>query len=237
MEHALVTAADFFRTVVREDFLAAIGMTVFLSLVSGFFAILAGFLSAFMGMSAIRPLRWLSSVYIELFRNTPLLIQLYIYYKGLQSIGIILDPVICGILGLSLYTGAYLSEVFRSGLLSVPANQLDAGLAMGLSRFEAYGLILIPQAFRVILPPLCNQMINLTKNSSLVAFITVEDIFYMVYKGAVDEFQPMKYFVIGAMLYVTLTLTIAAVTQLLDWLIDRRILRFPAIASVQEVAA
>ncbi len=234
MEQFLSTLSNYIETVLQDDFRQAIGTTIYLSSLSSCFAMAIGFLMAFASMSGFTPIRWLANIYVETFRNTPLLIQLYIYYRGLQSIGLILEPITCGILGLSLYTGAYLAEVFRSGLLAIPHKQLDAGLALGLSRFRVYFLILIPQAVRIILPALTNQLINLMKNSSLVAFITVSDIFYMVYVGAVQDFQPMKFFIIGAMIYVSLTLIIASITQLFDWLLDRKILRFPVLINTKD---
>ncbi len=246
METILTTFNGYFMdsidTVLRDDFLEAIWTTIYISSLSSLLAMLIGFLMAFASMTSVsvfgvRFLQWVSRIYVEVFRNTPLLIQLYLYYRGLQSLGIILEPVTCGILGLSLYTGAYLTEVFRSGLLAVPHHQLDAGLALGLGRFRVYFLILIPQAVRIILPALTNQWINLMKNSSLVAFITVSDIFYMVYVGAVQDFKPLKFFIIGAALYVTLTLVIATVVQILDWLLETKKLRFPVLIQSQDLVA
>jgi polar amino acid transport system permease protein len=161
-------------------------------------------------------LQKLATAYVELFRNTPLLIQLYLYYRGLQSIGITLEPEVCGILALSLYTGAYLTEVFRSGIQSIPSQQMDGALALGLNRIQAYLQVLLPQSLRIILPPLGNQLISLTKNSSLVAFITVQDLFLVVYKGAVDEFRPAPYFLEGALIYMSIALFISAVIWIIE---------------------
>jgi polar amino acid transport system permease protein len=202
--------------VIQRDFLEGLLTTLRLSTISAMLALSIGFLMAF---ARISHARWLSGVatgYVELFRNTPLLIQLYLYYRGLQSIGIALAPETCGILALSLYSGAYLTEVFRSGLLAIPTQQTEAGLSLGLSRFKVYWLILIPQAFRLILPAIGNQLISLVKNSSLVAFITVSDLFMVIYKGAVDHFLPIEYFVEGALLYLTVSLGISAFMRLVE---------------------
>ncbi len=231
----LLSLTDYMETVLKADFLQAIWTTVYLSGASALMAMAIGFLMAFASLVNIRFVKGLAQAYIEVFRNTPLLIQLYIYYRGLQSIGVILPPEVCGILGLSLYTGAYLAEIIRSGLLAVPRQQLDSGLSLGFNRFQVYFLILIPQAVRVILPALTNQWINLMKNSSLVAFITVSDIFYMVYVGAVQEFKPLKFFLIGASLYVTLTLLITLMSQIIDWLLASKTLRFPVLVRRQEL--
>lgn len=208
---------DFFNFLLNPDvqfrFLAGLLVTLKISAAAGMAALLIGFAAAFARLS---PNRWLNGVafaYTEAFRNTPLLIQLYIYYRGLQSIGVMLPPEACGILALSLYTGAYLAEVFRSGVLSIPAEQLNAGLSLGLGRFTTYRQVLVPQSLKIILPAIGNQLISLTKNSSLVAFITVADLFHVVYKGAVDYFRPLEYFLEGSALYLAVSLAIAVMIQ------------------------
>ena len=201
---------------VQRPFLDGLLVTLELSATAAVFALLLGWLAAFCRISSIAPLRLFGAGYVSVFRNTPLLIQLYFYYRGLQSIGIVLDPFVCGVLALSLYSGAYLAEVFRAGLLSIPREQTDAGLALGLSRFRVFRMILVPQAFRIVLPEVGNQMISLVKNSSLVAFITVSDLFFIIYKGAVDAFQPVEYFVEGALIYLTISLCISGVIRLLE---------------------
>ncbi len=201
---------------VQGAFLAGLLTTLKLSGMAAVVALMLGFGMAFARMSSNPWLRWPAGLYVELFRNTPLLIQLYLYYRGLQSVGVSLPPETCGVLALALYTGAYLTEVFRSGLLSIPAQQTEAGLSLGLSSFAVYRLILIPQALRLVLPALGNQLISLVKNSSLVAFITVNDLFLVIYKGAVDDFQPVEYFLEGAALYLAVSLCISGVIQWLE---------------------
>ncbi len=207
---------------IQQTFLEGLLTTLRLSAVSAALALTLGFFMAFAKVSSQPWLKWPATAYVELFRNTPLLIQLYLAYRGLQSIGLILSPETCGILALSLYTGAYLTEVFRSGLLAIPAQQTEAGLSLGLGRFNVYRLILLPQAFRLILPALGNQLISLVKNSSLVAFITVSDLFLVIYKGAVDHFQPVEYFMEGAAIYLGVSLAISGGIRLLETLTTRR---------------
>lgn len=201
---------------IQRAFLDGLLTTLHLSALSSVFALAVGFLMAFARITPLWPFRAMAAVYVSVFRNTPLLIQLFLYYRGLQSVGLMLSPLTCGILALSLYTGAYLTEVFRAGMLSVPREQTDAGLSLGLGRFQVYRMILLPQAFRVALPAIGNQMISLMKNSSLVAFITVSDLFFVVYKGAVDHFLPMEYFIEGALLYLLLSLAISGLIRLIE---------------------
>ncbi len=206
---------------VQRAFAEGLFVTLKISVLSAGLAFGIGFLLAFARVSKLRWLSLSAAAYVELFRNTPLLIQLYIYYRGLQSLGVMLPPEVCGVLALSLYSGAYMAEVFRSGLLAIPPEQLDAGLSLGLSRFRAYRMILIPQAFRLVLPALGNQIISLAKNSSLVAFITVNDLFMVIYKGAVDHFMPLEYFVEGAVLYLTVSLGISSLVHWLEAILSQ----------------
>lgn len=196
-------------------------MTLWVSGIAGCLAIAIGLWMAFARSSKNPWLRLPASAYVELFRNTPLLIQLYFFYRGLQSVGLILSPELCGILALSLYTGAYMTDIFRAGFSSVPQQQLDAGLSLGFSRLQTFRLILLPQALPLILPPLGNQLINLTKNSSLLAFITVEELFHVIYNGAVEAFRPMEYFLVGSALYITIALGISSLIHLFESLFQQ----------------
>ena len=154
--------------------------------------------------------------YVEIIRNTPLLIQLYFIYKALPDFGLMLSPIACGILALSLYTGAFISEVLRSGINSVASEQYQASISLGLSKFQTFRLIILPQAIKIIIPPLGSQFINVIKNSSLVSFISVTDLFYGIYKGAVDDFRFFEFFITGALIYMMLTGTVALFTNLFE---------------------
>ena len=198
----------------QQLFFNGLVVTLKLTVLSSVAALIIGLLAAFLRHSPLKLFVMAATMYVELFRNTPLLIQLYVYYRGLQSVGLVLAPEVCGVLALSLYTGAYLAEVFRSGLSAIPQEQHDAGVSLGLNRPLVYQLVLIPQAVRIVLPTVGNQLIALMKNSSLVAFITVGDLFHVIYKGSVDEFRPMEYFLTGAMLYLSVALSIAGLVRL-----------------------
>ena len=197
-------------------------VTITLSAWASFFAVVLGFVCSFLSFFGGPLLKRLVQLYVTLFRNTPLLIQLYLYYRGFQSVGIALSPELCGIIALSLYTGAYLCEVFRAGFEALPAQQSEAALSLGLNRWQSYSLILLPQASKLFLPSLANYLISLVKNSSLVAFISVSDLFYLVYTGAVDQFRPIEFFVIGSILYGSLSLLISLTINGVEWLLGRQ---------------
>jgi polar amino acid transport system substrate-binding protein len=121
-------------------------------------------------------LRWPSLVYVELVRGTPLLIQLFILFYGLPHFGIKLPPLVAAVLGLGLNYAAYEAENYRAGLMAVPPGQMEAALALGLSRAQAIRYVLLPQAWRNILPPVTNDFVSILKDSSLVSIITMVEL-------------------------------------------------------------
>ena len=193
-----------------------IEITLFVSLISSVIAFLIGLAIVFARTAVNGLLNKSGTIYVEIIRNTPLLIQLYFVYKVLPKFDIHLHPISCGIIALSLYTGAYISEVFRSGINSITAEQHQAARGLGLNKFQTFSLVIFPQAIRIIIPPLGSQFINLVKNSSLISFIAVTDVFYVIYKGAVDDFRFLEFFIIGALIYMTLSGFIAVISNLIE---------------------
>jgi len=202
--------------------LEGVKMTVFISGISSIFAFIIALLLVFFRTMGRRCLKCAASGYVEVIRNTPFLIQLYITYKAFPSIGIMLPPIYCGILSLCIYAGAFISEVLRSGINSVAAEQFEASTSLGLNRFQTFTLIIFPQAVRIVIPPLSSQFINIIKNSSLVSFIAVTDLFYRIYKGAVDDFRFFEFFIAGALIYMFLTGILAAGSHLLEHIFSLR---------------
>jgi len=190
--------------------------TFYISSISSVCAFLIGFFIVFLRTMSNSFFKFLAASYVEIIRNTPLLIQLYFIYKIMPDLGLMISPVWCGIIALSLYTGAFISEVLRSGILSVASEQHQASISLGLTNFQAFYLIIFPQAMRIVIPPLGSQFINVIKNSSLVSFISVTDLFYRVYKGAVDDFRFFEFFVTGAIIYMIISGTLASVTHLCE---------------------
>lgn len=151
-------------------------MTLEVSIAGMALAIIVGFTLAIMRVFGAWPLRWLATLYIELVRGTPLLIQLYIIFYGLPNIGINLSPIIAGILGLGLNYAAYEAENYRAGLHAVPRGQMEAARALGMTHIQGLRWVVIPQSFRLVLPPVTNDFISLLKDSSLVSMVTLLDL-------------------------------------------------------------
>ncbi len=147
----------------------------------------------------------LFAFFVEVIRNTPLLIQIYIVYKVLPQLGIVFNPFQSGVLALSIFSGVYISEVLRSGINSVGIEQRESALSLGFNNLSTFYYIIFPQAIKHVISPLGSQFINLIKNSSLVSFISVTDIFYVTYKQISDDFRIIEYFLFAAIAYMGLT--------------------------------
>ena len=147
--------------------------------VSGLGLLLAfaiGVVIAVMRVTPNRLVRAVGAAYVEFVRNIPLLVLIFFLFFALPSAGIQLSGFVSGVLGLGIYTGAFIAEVIRSGILGIPRGQMEAALASGLTYIQTMRLIILPQAIRTTIPPLGNQSINLIKNSALVSTVSVFDI-------------------------------------------------------------
>jgi len=166
-------------------FLVGAAVTLSISLLSMALAVPLGLILALARLYGRAPVRWLAHAYIELFRGTPVLLQLFILYYGMAPI-VHLSALEAAILGLALNYGAYEAEVHRAALLAVPAGQSEAAAALGLSRWQSLRLVLLPQALRTALPAMTNDLIALLKDSSLVSVITVVELTKQMTITAVD---------------------------------------------------
>ncbi|EKE02813.1 MAG: hypothetical protein ACD_20C00328G0006 [uncultured bacterium] len=191
-------------------------ITLFISVISSVLALTIGIAIAYFRSQPNSTFKPFAVMYVEIVRNTPLLIQLYLWYKGLPSLGINLPAIACGILALSIYTSAYISEVLRSGINSIAQEQHEAARGLGLTQLQVFTLIVFPQALRIIIPPLGSQFINLVKNSSLVSFIAVTDVFYIIYRESVNDFRFLEFFLVGAGIYMLLTGIVAILINMIE---------------------
>lgn len=150
---------------------------------------------------SIQPVRWLRRIgiaYIDLIRATPLLAQLYFLYFGLPRLGIVLPEMVIGIIALSLNSGAYVAEIIRSGILSIPRGQFEAALSSGLTYLQRMRLVVLPQAVRPTISPMIGQAIVLVKDSSLLSLISVVELTRVGQQIALDRFMPVEGFAVTA---------------------------------------
>lgn len=151
-------------------------VTVELSVLAMALAVVAGLVVVLLRLYGIAPLRWLARAYVEVIRGTPLLIQLFLIYYGLPEIGIRLNPFLAGIVGLGLNYAASESENYRAGIQSIPRGQTEAAQALGMSRWQTLRHVVLPQALRVVIPPVTNDFIAMFKDSSIVSVITMVEL-------------------------------------------------------------
>lgn len=185
--------------------------------------ILAGVLGA--GLAALRLSRWrplqvVARAYITLIRGTPLVTQLFIIYFGMVSI-IKIEAFWAGVLGLTAHNAAYVAEIFRSGVQSVPRGQVEAGRSLGMSQRTTMRRIIAPQALRNILPSLGNQFIIAVKDTSIVSFITVPELFRTAQIIAAEKFQPLKYYVIVGVYYLVIVVLLTRLVRVMERRVGR----------------
>lgn len=178
--------------------------TLWLSVISFAGALAVGIVLCAMNLRASRVVSAPAKAYIDTARATPLLVQLYFLYFGLPRLGIILPEVVVGILALSLNSGAYIAEIIRAGILSVPRGQVEAALSSGMTYPQRMRLVVLPQAFRVTIPPLLGQAIVLVKDSALLSLISVMELTRAGQLLASDRFMPAEGFITVAVCYLLL---------------------------------
>lgn len=191
------------------NMLEGLCLGLFLAVVSLAIGIAIGLIIALAAVSSYKLLNSGASWYTSLFRNTPLLVLVFISYFGLPELGIKMEKNVSFIFTLSLYAGSYMSEVFRAGLLAIPKGIIEAGQAIGLTRFQILIHIQLPIMFRNVLPSMGNYMISLFKDTSLAASITVHELTYYARKLNVETFRVFEAWLTGAFLYLVTCYLIA----------------------------
>lgn len=182
-------------------------VTISITVISGTAGLLLGLLAALGRMSRVKALQIAALVYIEFFRGTPLLVQLFIIYFGLPSLPF-LKPIPAywaGAIGLTLYIGAYYAEIIRGAFNAVPRGQSEAARALGINTWATYRYVLVPQATRLAVPALGNQFISLIKDSTLVSVITVSELLLAGRNVISRTFEPMTVYLAIALIYLVLS--------------------------------
>jgi cystine transport system permease protein len=182
------------------------GYTLLLAVSAMLGGLLLGLPTALMRVAPWAPLRWPAALYVSAFRGTPLLVQLFVVYYGLPSIGIEFTPVAAGVLTLSLNAGAYLSESLRGAILSVAQGQWRAAYSLGLGWGQTLRHVILPQALRVAVPSMSNTLISLIKDTSLVSVITMTELMLVTKELISVTFRPLPLYVAAAIIYWILSL-------------------------------
>jgi len=208
-------------------------LTVVISVVSQIIGIVLGILGALGRLSRRRPLRWLSALYLWIFRGTPLIVQLVFFYFGLGAAHLfgwpdlvflgftITGAIQAGIFALGINEGAYMTEIIRAGILSIDPGQMEAAKSLGMTYAQSMRRIVLPQAARIIVPPLGNEFNNMLKTTALLFVLGIQELYNTFVIKAGDNFQPFEMYLACALWFLLLT-TIWGVIQ--GWM-ERRLAR------------
>jgi polar amino acid transport system permease protein len=180
--------------------------TLFISAISIVIATVIALVGAIAKLSRNGVIYGLATFYTSLFRGLPLLMQIYIIYLGLPQVGYVIGAIPAGIMALSLCYGAYMTEIFRAGIESIDRGQSEGATALGLSPSQTMGLVVLPQAMRVIIPPTGNQFIAMLKDSSLVSVVGVWEIMYLSRTMGQTEFRHIEMLITASMIYWLLSI-------------------------------
>ena len=205
---------DFSPVLSRMDYLlSGLGMTVMVSVAAIVLSFALGVVVATGRISRYRTARLLAAGYIDLFRNTPFLVQLFFLYFGLPEIGIPTEPVTTGILALSLTCAAGNAEIVRSGIETVPRGVVEAGRSFGLSALQVYRYVIMPIALRVAWRPLGNAFVNLVLTTSILSTITVNDLTGNASNISSETFKPFEVYLVVLVIYCAVTFVVSGVVN------------------------
>lgn len=199
----------------------AITGTIPVALASFALGLLLALLVALMRLSRNPVLSSIARIYISVIRGTPLLVQLFVIFYGLPSVGITISPWPSAIIAFSLNVGGYAAEVIRAAILSVPKGQWEAGHTIGMSRRQSLVRIILPQAARVSVPPLSNTFISLVKDTSLASLILVTELFRQAQQVAAFSQEFMLLYLEAAVIYWIICLVLAGGQSVLEKRLDR----------------
>ena len=182
--------------------LSGLQQTLLISAITLVLSVLLGMVIALADMSSVRPIRFLGYAFGEIVRNTPILVQLlWVYYVLPIVFDISIDAFSACIIGLTIYSSAFISEIYRAGIQSVPKGHREAARVLGMSTFDAFIRIVLPQALRATLPPLAANFVQLIKYSSLAAVISVSEVTRRGMELSSSTFRPMEIFTFIAVMY------------------------------------
>ena len=184
-----------------NGFLQGAALTLFLCLCSIVASSLLGFITALGRLSKSAVAFGIASFYASFFRGTPLLIQILLIYLGLPQLGVVPGAIAAGIIALSLNYGAYLSEIFRAGIVGVPHGQREASLALGMRETVIFWRVTLPQAMRTIIPPTTNQFISMLKDSSLISVMGVWEVMFLAQSYGRSSYRYIEMLTTAAVIY------------------------------------
>ncbi|MED3561372.1 amino acid ABC transporter permease [Bacillus xiapuensis] len=199
----------------------AIFYTIPLTLITFVIGLILAILTALARISHLKILQMIARVYVSIIRGTPLLVQLFIIFYGLPTVGITLDSYVAAIIGFSLSVGAYGSEIIRAAIISIPKGQWEAGYSIGMSYSQVLRRIILPQATRVSIPPLSNSFISLVKDTSLASLVLLTELFRKAQEIAATNYEFLLVYSEAALIYWVICFFLSILQQSLETRLDR----------------
>lgn len=196
-------------------------MTVKLTVITLFLGSLLGIIIALSKISKNFVLYWIATLYTWVFRGTPLILQLFFFYYALPMMGITLTPFSAAVIGLSLNCGAYMAEIIRGGIISIDKGQFEAAKALGFNYFQTMTKIILPQTFRIIIPPVGNEFIAMLKDTSLVSTIAMVELMRSATQIASATFKYTEVLFTAAVLYLIMTTVFTSIFSVVEKRLSR----------------
>ena len=196
-------------------FISGFGVTLFSSMIALILSLILGTIFAIMEVVPNKMAHIIARIYIEIFRNIPLLVITMFFYVVVTKV-FAMSGLTAGTIGLALYTSAFIAETVRAGILAVDKGQMEGARANGLTFWQAMQYIVLPQAFKIVIPPLGNQFINLVKNSSTLAFVAGFDLMYQGNEIASTTFDTINTYIVVGIFYLIITLPLSYYMRYLE---------------------
>jgi polar amino acid transport system permease protein len=196
--------------------LAGVPLTIIVSVCSIFFATIFAVVGALGRLSRTAPIYAVATLYVSLVRGTPLIVQVFFVYSALPEFGIVLPAFIAGVFALSFNYGAYLTEIFRAGIQAVPRGQVEAAAALGMTERSTMRRIVLPQAIRIVIPAIGNDFISMTKDSALVSFVALQELFWRARTVGTAHFQSFATLMVAALIYWVMTIVFSLFQERLE---------------------
>jgi len=189
--------------------LGGVPITLFVSVMSIMLAVVFALFGA-LGRLSRNPVTYgIATLYVSMVRGTPLIVQIIFVYLALPQFGIVLDPLPSGILALSFNYGAYLTEIFRAGVEAIPRGQREAAAALGMQERDIMRRVILPQAIRIVTPAIGNDFISMTKDSALVSYVTIQEVFWEAQNAGNQTFRNFEALTIAAVIYWAMTIILS----------------------------
>jgi polar amino acid transport system permease protein len=196
--------------------LGGIPITIAVSVTSIFFATIFALFGALGRLSKVAPIYATASLYVSMVRGTPLIVQIFFIYSALPEFGIVLPAFVAGVFALSFNYGAYMTEIFRAGIQAIPRGQREAAQALGMTERDVMQRIVLPQAVRIVIPAIGNEFIAMIKDSALVSFVALQELFWRARTVGSAHFQSFSTLLLAALVYWVLTIAFSLVQERLE---------------------